>query len=370
MRDERELPWLAAPVQALAGWTQGHACLLHGGAGSGLFELALRVAQAWLCEGGHEGGAPGRAPGAALAAGSAAGLKRPCDACVSCHLVATHSHGDLHVVVPEALRVSLGWHAADDDAGPADGESKSKRKPSREIKVDDVRAAIAWAHSSSARGRGKVLVLHPAEALNPTAANALLKTLEEPAGALRLLLCVDDPERLLPTLRSRCQRVRLPTPNRAQALAWLGSQGVGGADGPATLLAAAGDQPLTAQALWAEGLTAALWQDLPRQVQAGDAAALAGLALPRAIGVLLQVCHDTMRMAAGAPPRYFQAASLPAAASLAALSDWRAALVRASRHDEHPWNGPLLVESLVLQGRAAMAHRPRAASGRLATLRL
>jgi DNA polymerase-3 subunit delta' len=144
---------------------------------------------------------------------------------------------------------------------------------------------------------------------------------------------------------------------------------VGGADGPAALLAAAGDQPLTAEALWVEGLTAALWRDLPRQVQAGDAAALSGLALARAIGVLQQVCHDTMRAAAGAAPRYFQAGSLPSDASLAALGAWRVALARAARHDEHPWNGPLLIESLVLQGQTAMARRPQAPSERLATLR-
>ena len=99
---------------------------------------------------------------------------------------------------------------------------RSKAKPSKEIRVDAVRAAIEWGQKTSSRGGAKVILIHPAQAMNPTAANALLKTLEEPAGPLRLVLTTNDPEALLPTVRSRCQRLRLDLPPAAQALALAG----------------------------------------------------------------------------------------------------------------------------------------------------
>src|SRR6185436_7703441 len=163
---------------------------------------------------------------------------------------------------------------------------KSRRKPSREIKIDTVRAAIDWAHTSSSRGRGKVLLFYPADAMNATSSNALLKTLEEPAAGTRLLLCVEDPEHLLPTVRSRCQRVRLAPPAEAEAEAWLTAQGVSGA---AALLRASGGEPLAAKALVEEGLDAATWARLPALVAAGDTQLLAALPLTRAVRVLQQV---------------------------------------------------------------------------------
>ena len=328
MLDERDLPWLAEPLKQLRDHPRSHALILHGGAGSGQWELAWRVARAWLCENG---------PG-------------PCGECPSCHMAAAHTHPDLKVLMPETAQLALGWSDAGDE-GEADGEGgKSKRKPSREIKIDAVRAAIDWAHTSSGRGRGKVLLFYPADAMNVTSANALLKTLEEPAPGMRLLLCVDDPERLLPTVRSRCQRVRLEPPDLATAEAWLAKQGVAGA---AALLRASGGEPLAAKALLDEGLDASLWGQLPAQVAQGDSRALAAMPLPRAVRVLQQVCHDAMAQAAGGEPRFFERGQVPAGAGLAGLAEWSRELARVARHDEHPWNAPLRVEALVAQGQRA-----------------
>ena len=336
MLNEHDLPWLKQPLAALRDDSRGHALILHGGGGSGLFELALRAAQAWLCE---------QAPG-------------PCDACASCHLCIAHSHPDLRVVLPEALQVALRWSGGEDEAA-ADGEGKAKKKPSREIRVEQVRQAIDWAHTSSGRGRGKVLVFHPADAMNLVSANALLKTLEEPAAGMRLLLCVDDPERLLPTIRSRCQRVHLQPPTPAEALAWLQSRQVPDAE---VLLRAASGEPLAAQSLLDAGLNAERWRQLPARVATGDAAALADLPVPLAIRVLQQLCHDAMVLAAGAPPRYFPEGSLQRPGAWGALVAWREALWRAARHDEHPWNGPLLMEALVAQAQHALSARVKTAA--------
>jgi DNA polymerase III subunit delta' len=331
MRDERDLPWLAEPLARLRDHARSHALILHGGGGSGQIELALRVAQAWLCE---------RPPG-------------PCGQCPSCHLAVGRSHPDLRVLMPETMQLALGWSDGPEAVGEGDGDEgggKGKKKPSREIKIDAMRAAIDWAHTSASRGQGKVLVFYPADAMNETSANALLKTLEEPAAGIRLLLCVDDPERLLPTVRSRCQRVHLAPPDEAGARAWLARQGVADA---ALMLRAGSGEPLAAQALLAEGLTPTLWAQLPRQVVQGESRALAGLALPRAVRVMQQICHDAMLACVGGTPRFFEAGQIPAGARLDALSDWAADLRRVARHDEHPWNVPLRIEALVAQGQRA-----------------
>jgi DNA polymerase-3 subunit delta' len=328
------LPWLAEPLARAITQQRAHATLVHGPAGVGQFEFALALASAWLCE---------------------AGEGRPCGRCASCRLMAAQAHPDFTLLVPEALREPLGWPLPQAESGA----ERKEKKPSREIRVDAVRVAIDWGQQTSTRGGAKVVLLHPADAINPVAANALLKTLEEPPGALRLILCAADPASLLPTLRSRCQQIALTTPPRPVALAWLQGQGVDGAD---TLLSAAGGQPLLARAFAADGLSAALWLDLPRLLRQGQAGPLLGLPLPRLIDALQRLCHDLSLQAQGAPARFFDQA-LPASADPGALAEWGIELRRAARHDEHPWNTALLAEALLLGGRkawqiAASAARP------------
>ena len=328
------LPWLAEAAARAAALGQAHAVLIHGPAGAGHLALGLLLAQATLCE--------------QPAAAGAAGL--PCGRCRACHLVGTRVHPDLLIVIPDLLRVQLDW-VDDEDSKLA----KADAKPSKDIRVEQVRQAIAWSQQTSGRGRGKVMLVHPADALNGPAANALLKTLEEPPGRLRLLLTSADPERLLPTVRSRCQRLRLDLPATDAALAWLGQQGVADA---AALLHATGGSPLEALAWAADGWTAALLADLPRRVAAGDVGPLAGRAIPRVVDLLLRLAHDVQVKAAGGAPRFFDAAHLPAQADLTALRGWQAALLRAARHDEHTWNAGLLIESLVTQAAAVWPQGP------------
>lgn len=316
------LPWLREPLARALGHP-GHALLIHGPSGVGQFELGLALARARLCE-------------------AADGASKPCERCAACHLVQQRSHPDLLLLLPPALAVALGWQEPDD----------RKAKPSKEIAVAAVREAIAWSQQTPSRGRDKVVVVSPAEAMNAVTANALLKTLEEPPPSLRLVLCTSDPELLLPTIRSRCQKLRLDGPGADAALAWLESQGQAGA---AVLLAAAGGRPLEALALAADGLDAARWQRLPKALAQGDTTAVAGLPVPRLVQTLQKLCHDAMALAAGGAPRYFPAGSLPAPASWPLLNAWADELRRIARHDEHPWHAPLLVEALVTNARKALA---------------
>jgi DNA polymerase-3 subunit delta' len=188
--------------------------------------------------------------------------------------------------------------------------------------------------------------------MNLVASNALLKTLEEPPPGVRLLLATEDAERLLPTLRSRCQRIVFAGPTPQEALDWLAGEGV--ADAP-VLLAAAGGQPLAARRLAADGFDAAAWLALPQGVAQGRWQPPAGATIPRLREVLQKLCHDAMAQAAGAAPRFFPERSLPPAAPWTKLADWSQSLARLARHDEHPFNAPLLVDSLLAEARAVWA---------------
>lgn len=116
------------------------------------------------------------------------------------------------------------------------------------IKIDQVRSVVDFVAQTAQQGGRKVVVLEPAESMNRSSANALLKTLEEPAGAATLILIADAPGRLLPTIRSRCQRLDFPVPPAPAVQAWLAAR----AADPAALdaaLAEAGGRPLLASRL-------------------------------------------------------------------------------------------------------------------------
>ncbi len=328
-----DLPWLDAPLRDALATQRAHAILVHGPEGVGQFEFASMLAQSWLCE---------AEPAAADRFASPA-----CGACASCRLVVARSHPDLMVLVPDALREAFGW--ADPDAAASDKSSKAK--PSKEIRIDALRAAIQFAQSTAARGRAKVIVIHPAERMNAIAANSLLKTLEEPPGIARFVLATGDPQALPPTVRSRCQAVHLGVPEASAALQWLQAQGVAQA---AVLLAASGGQPLLALASAREGVDAALWSRLPELMKRGDAAAFMAWPLPLLVDALQKLCHDALCVACGSAPRYFAPGLVPVRCGIGALTAWGQALREHARRAEHPWHAGLMVETLVQQAQAAL----------------
>ncbi len=329
------LPWLAEPLARALATHRGHALLVHGSPGVGAMAFAFTLAQAWLCEGDET-------------------AARPCGRCGSCRLVQSHLHPDLTVLMPETLRRAHGWPLPDDKGDSEDG----KRKPSRQIRIDEVRLLIERSTRTSARGRGKVALLHPAEVLNTQSANALLKTLEEPAAGTRLLLTTADPAALLPTVRSRCQLLRLAEPAPDAALAWLQGQGVPAAADAQVLLAACAGRPLDALALQQAGVDARTWAALPAAVAAGHVGALAGWPVPRAVDALQKLCLDALARATGGSARYFPNAGVPAQAQASRLVAWSRELERVSRFSEHPWSEPLLLETLVVAAAQALAPAP------------
>lgn len=200
-----------------------HALLLHGPAGIGKARFAEYFARSLLCE-------------------QQAAHGHPCGSCVSCGWFEQYSHPDYRRVRPEVLDDDEGGDS--EDAEEPKKTAKSAKAPSKDIRIDQVRALSDFMNISTHRQGLRVIVLYPAEALNGAAANALLKTLEEPPPGTVILMVCNSLDQLLPTILSRCRKLALPLPSPAQALAWLGEQGVKEAD---MWLAEQGGAPLAAQ---------------------------------------------------------------------------------------------------------------------------
>ena len=336
-----DTPWLQKQRERLLA-QRGHAWLLQGPSGLGQYALGLSLAQAWLCEQPSAQGA--------------------CGVCESCHLIGSRSHPDLVVLMPETEMLARGWPLS--EAAQKEVDDK-KRKPSKEIRVEAMRDMVAFAQRTSARGRGTAVLVYPAERMNTVTANALLKTLEEPAGDTRFVLASESAHQLLPTIRSRCQTHAMAWPSDGEAIAWLqtgareaGLKEVGEAEARAWLQAAGG-RPEDAL-VWAQtGLTAARWSQLPQALARGDWTLVSDWTASQQLVMLQKLCHDLMSVAAGAAPRFFPADSLPPAPRWAVLARWSKALTEAARTVEHPYNAGLMQEAWVAATRQVLT--PRAA---------
>jgi DNA polymerase III subunit delta' len=208
-------PWHSQTASALLA-RRGrlpHALLFCGREGIGKLAFAEAVAAALLCERAQAGGGA-------------------CGKCASCGWVGQGGHPDLRRLEPEILSES-----------PGAEESQEKKKPSLEIKIEQVREIAGFIAMTSHHGGAKLVLIHPAEALNVNAANALLKNLEEPPPGTHFLLVAHRWHQLLPTIRSRCERVMLPAPDLETARRWLAQQRVPDAE---LALAQAGGAPLAA----------------------------------------------------------------------------------------------------------------------------
>ena len=226
--------------------------------------------------------------------------------------------------------------------------------------MDAMRDVVEFAQRTDARGRGKVVLVYPAERMNAVTANALLKTLEEPPGDVRFVLATEAAHQLLPTIRSRCQTHTMVWPDAAQSLAWLATQGMDSAVAEA-LLRSAGGRPEDAVHQNNGGLSPAWWAALPKAMQQGDASHLSELTPAMAIDALQKLCHDLVLRSSGAQPRFFMASQLPACkASVATLTDWFKRLMQSARTAEHPYNAGLMLEALANDAQQALNARDQA----------
>ena len=180
MNETVPLPWhednWRMLMDALAAGRLAHALLLAGPAGLGKGQFTMRFSQALLCQARADDG-------------------RACGQCQSCQLFQVGNHPDFKAVEPV--------------------EDK------KVIIVDQIREMTEFLSLKSQYGHYRCIRIMPADRMNESAANSLLKTLEEPPPGTVLMLVTDRPARISATLRSRCQKITFGLPERASALAWL-----------------------------------------------------------------------------------------------------------------------------------------------------
>ncbi|MFZ0870236.1 MAG: DNA polymerase III subunit delta' [Rhodanobacter sp.] len=309
-----QLPWHAEHWARLQARRQRdalpHALLICGMAGLGKRAFVQRFVQGLLCQQPVDGDA--------------------CGHCRSCLLFVAGTH-------PDVISLSFGLRK--------DGVQRS------EIVVDQIRELSARLAMSSQFGGWQIALIDPADAMNAAAANALLKTLEEPSAQTMLILLADAPWRMPQTIRSRCQRIEFHLPAEADALAWLQAEGVRDA---AAALNAAGGNPGLARAWTQEGAL-----DRRMEVRKDLTALAAGRVQPmevvkrwldnepaQRLWFAAQAAADEIktRAAAGAGP-------LASALDVEALGHWYNAANRTRESLRGPLRGDLLLLELLAQWR-------------------
>lgn len=315
-----------------------HAILFHGPAGIGKTGFAERFAQSLLCETPDASG-------------------HACGRCASCGWFAQYGHPDYRRVRPEALDEAEGAAGeGEEEEGEGKKGSKSARAPSKEIRIDQIRALADFMNVSTHRQGKRVVLLYPAEALNSASANALLKTLEEPPPDTVFLLISNSLDRLLPTILSRCRKFAMALPPFEQALAWLKAQGINDADG---WLAEQGGAPLAALEMAQSGSRETMEEFLHHLARPGvegalkTAEKLQKTAPAQQVEWLQRWLYDLFSVKLSGKIRYYpryrkELVALSGQVEVAALLHALKGIVERRAVAEHPLSPKLFIEDMLL----------------------
>ncbi|GMR05871.1 MAG: DNA polymerase III subunit delta' [Gammaproteobacteria bacterium] len=207
MTSHELLPWTEAAFDTFFSSQErrAHAYMLAGHSGLGKTVFAQQLAKSLLCQ--EED-------------------IHACGQCQSCRLFESGSHPDLHVLQSEKRMVEIEDLFAIYAPRYLEDENKRKKrkKPSAIIAIDQVRGVIPDINTRPHLSTCRLILINTAEDLNINAANSLLKSLEEPPSDSYFILISHDPGRILPTLRSRCNRIDFRLPDKQQAMHWLSTQ--------------------------------------------------------------------------------------------------------------------------------------------------
>ncbi|MFJ7566339.1 DNA polymerase III subunit delta' [Herminiimonas sp. NPDC097707] len=313
-----------------------HAILFHGPEGIGKTVFAEACAQSLLCE-------------------TPATDGHACGTCAACGWFQQYSHPDYRRVRPEILDDGESAEGEEAEAGDAK-KSKSAKAPSKEIKIDQIRALSDFMNISTHRSGMRVITLYPAEALNTAAANSLLKMLEEPPPNTMFLLATNSIDRLLPTILSRCRKFALAMPGAEEALQWLQTQQVKDAD---SWLAEQGGSPLAALASSQAGARETLDEFLQQLAQPGvDAALKTAERLQKTpvtelVAWLQRWLYDVLSVKLSGTIRYYprykkELAALAARADAGALLQAIKMLNERRAIADHPLAPKLFIEDMLL----------------------
>jgi DNA polymerase III subunit delta' len=301
-----------------------HAILLRGRAGIGKHDFALSLSNALLC----------RQPTATHEA---------CGTCTNCLWLKEGGHPDFKLIAPE------------DDTNT---ESVTKKKTGKktQISVAQIRQLYDYLSLSTHQVAGRrIILISPAESLNIASANALLKMLEEPPANTLFLLVASQPQRLLPTIISRCQVLNLPMPPSTEAIEWLRQQGI---NKPELALEYAGGAPLEAMRIQGQldssnQLIAhlALGQKLD---PFASAPLFLALGMDRAVDLLQKWIFDLVSYKLIKCLHYHsqQAQALQAlckSVNLSLLLRFQRNLIEAKKAANHPLSNEMQLENILLQ---------------------
>ncbi len=316
------------------------ALLFKGIQGIGKLELALQFAHALLC---HHPSEDGFA----------------CGTCPACHWLSQDSHPDFRLVQPDTLTVA----PPEIEEVESTSEARPSKKPSKQITIDQIRGLSNFLSLSAHQGGRRVVVIHPAEAMNPNATNALLKNLEEPPPDLLFILVTHKPQLLLPTILSRCLSFPVTMPDVTLATQWLKQQGV---NAPLPILASSGFAPLLAgkedeQLELRQKLLQALRQPAQFDLFA-LAEALQKTEQAWVVHHLQQWCYDLLSLKLAGRVRYHLGEEavmqkLVASVDPLKLAQLQKQLQTARREATHTLNPKLFFESLFLDYGRAIAGR-------------
>lgn len=327
-----------------------HALLLMGPSGIGKSAFAEALAARLLCE-------QVRSP-----------TDFACGQCEACHWFASGNHPDYRKVTLESEDEESGG----EEDKPLKGKKAGKTKATQ-IRIDQIRELENFVFVGSHRHGNRVVLIDPADLVNVSAANSLLKILEEPTVGLYFIIVSSKWRSLLPTLRSRCRQVLFGLPDPKTAAAWLGATGIAN---PAAELSLAGGAPLAVVARAGtnggalvenvleplahkniEPLSlAALWE---AQVRGNESLGMVDL-----VDMLQRWIYDLIRVKMAAAPRFLvgKGAALDEVAKtadLARLSRCYDDLIKIRMVAGHPLNPQLFLEDLASRYATAIA-KPRA----------
>lgn len=329
-------PWLERPAETLSKMLDKlpGGVLIYGPRGCGVFDLACRFAAAVVCKRPVDGA--------------------PCGECAECKLFFSGNHPDVRYVLSETEAALHPQPWSGKFGNLPKGKSLSKQ-----ILIEQVRGIGEYLSVTGHRSEKRAVVIYPADSMSADQSSALLKTLEEPPVGAVLILAADDINSILPTIRSRCQLVRVSPPTREQGIAYLKSQKVRSPESELTRFAG---RPLLIHeadpSLLLDKKDEMLFLGLlAKGAQLTSAEVLNAVKKDIPVGPVLSLMQrwywDLLAEVSGAEPRYFPeyAAQYKRQAQgleFNALYSFNEQLLNANRSKDHPLSKKLVIQDLFI----------------------